>query len=214
MPDKNKMIDTNFSIGHWPFRTLPGEDPAAVTKQLRQSGITQAWTGHLDGLFQRDVAAVNLRLAETCRHVEAGLLIPFGAVNPTLPDWEEDLRRCHETFHMPGIRLHPNYHGYTLDGPRFARLLELSAARGLVVQLVACLDDEPHFLLSPPKTQVDLKPLADKIGAHENLRLVVANGYRSKGDDSFRALAKAKQVHFDFAHANDGKDVLELRDAI
>jgi hypothetical protein len=60
--------------------------------------------------------------AEACQANNAEILLPFGTVNPALPDWEEDLRRCQEKYRMPGIRLYPSYHNYTLQTPEVARL--------------------------------------------------------------------------------------------
>ncbi len=115
------IVDTNVNLSRWPFRRTPCDETSALIERLKRSGITRAWAGSLDGVFHRDIGGVNQRLFAECQEYKS--LIPFGTVNPTLPDWEEDLRRCHEDYAMPGIRLHPNYHGYTLEDPRLTRLL-------------------------------------------------------------------------------------------
>lgn len=199
-PDPSReIIDVHVSLGRWPFRRVSGDEPAELLAQLRRSGVSQAWAGSFEGLMHKDVAAVNARLAEICRQHGAGLLIPFGTVNPLLPDWEDDLRRCHEVHRMPGVRLHPNYHGYTPSDPAFSRLLELAAARGLIVQLVAWMEDERHHYRLMPVPTVDLTPLAGKAQAFPELRIVVTNGFRTAGERFLRDLLPLDNVYFDIA---------------
>lgn len=136
-----RMIDTNVYVGNWPGRQLAPGQTAELVAYLRSRGVVQACVGSFDALLHKDVGAVNARLAGECEKHGRGFLLPFGAVNPVLPDWEEDLRRCHEEFRMAGVRLHPNYQGYGLDHPAFGRLLGMAAERNLVVQIVAWMED-------------------------------------------------------------------------
>ena len=193
------MIDTNITLERWPFRRLSLDEPAKLVAKLKSKGVTQAWAGSFDGLFHRDIATVNQRLADACLQVGDDLLRPFGTINPVLPDWHDDLRRCHEVHKMPGIRLHPNYHGYTLDDSRFAELLSLATERGLIVQLALSMEDErtQHALHRVP--HVDPKPLTALISRLPKLRLVLLNAFRSLPMLQTADVAKAGQVWFDIA---------------
>src|SRR3954471_11866689 len=120
------LIDTNVYLSSWAPRRSPFESPAQLVAKLRQHGVTSAWTGSFEGVLHTDIASVNTRLAEACAREGGGILRAFGTVNPTFPDWEEDVRRCHEVHGMKGLRLFPSYHGYALDDARFGRLIELA----------------------------------------------------------------------------------------
>lgn len=191
-------IDTNVSLFHWPFRRLPLDEPAALLEKMSEHGIAQAWAGSFEGLLHRDLGGVNQRLADACR-ASGGRLVPFGSVNPALPDWEDDLRRCHEVHRMPGIRLHPNYHGYTLADPRFHRLLALAAARSLVVQVAVLLEDTRthHPLMVVP--DLDVAPLPAALAAAPACRVQLLNAGKVLDGALAPRLTTVPNVYFEIA---------------
>jgi predicted TIM-barrel fold metal-dependent hydrolase len=193
------VIDVNVSLSRWPFRRLPHDEPALLVAQLRGRDVTQAWAGTFDGIFHKDLGSANARLAGDCRRYGPGLLVPFGSVNPKLPDWQEELRRCHEEHKMPGIRLHPNYHGYGLDYPALAQLLHLAGTRRLVVQLAVSVEDErtQHPLMRVPP--VDVSALDQVVKSAPGLRLVILNADPSRQLEPYRKASSRGPVFFDCA---------------
>jgi hypothetical protein len=198
-PHRDGLIDTNVTLGRWPFRRLPLDDTSALVTKLRKHGVTQAWAGSFDGLFHKDLAAVNAGLAEACRKHGRGFLVPFGSVNPKLPGWEEDLRRCVKEHRMPGLRLHPNYHGYKLDDPDFARLLSIASERRLILQIAVSMEDERMQSPLARIPHVDAAPLVALLQKYPTVPIVLLNCQRAMSADLLRKLAVAGEVLFEIA---------------
>ncbi|MEX2174887.1 MAG: amidohydrolase family protein [Pirellulaceae bacterium] len=194
-----EIVDTNVYLSRWPTRRVPGDEPPDLVAKLRAGRVSQAWVGSFDALLHKDLAGVNARLAADCARYDAALLVPFGAVNPLAPDWEEDLRRCHEVHKMPGIRLHPNYHGYPLDDPRFARLLENAQQRKLIVQIVLRMEDPrtQHPLLQTP--DVDPAPLVELLPKFPQLHMQLLNSLQAVRPDLLDQLLTAGNISVEIA---------------
>jgi predicted TIM-barrel fold metal-dependent hydrolase len=172
------FVDTLVFLEEFPFRHVTDGNTNELAVRLRRAGVSQAWAGTFDGLLHKDLAGANERLANACRSDGDGLFLPFGAINIALPDWEEDVRRCHEVHGMRGVRLHPSYHGYSLNDPRFVRLLEACSRRRLIVQIVPWIEDERHVYLQLPQSPLDLKLLTRVAPQYPNLPIVVyGNGH-------------------------------------
>jgi hypothetical protein len=194
-----RCIDTNVSIFRWPLRRLPCDETPKLVEKLQSGGVTSAWAGTFDGLLHKDTRSVNARLATECRRNGGGILVPFGSINPMLPDWEEDLRLCAGEHRMPGVRLHPNYHGYKLDDPAFARLMSLAAERRLIVQIAIHMEDErmmhPLLRVEP----VNLAPLADLIPRWKGARMVLLNALNVLDSDQLSRLFLAGEIYVEIA---------------
>ena len=193
------MIDVNVSLSRWPNRRLPLDETSKLAPALKRNGVTQAWAGTFDGLLHNDLAAANTSLADQCRSVDEQLLLPIGAINLSLPAWEDDVRRCHELHGMKGVRLLPGYHDYTLEDARFRQLLSSLADKRMLLQ-IAIRQEDPrtqHRLLMTK--DVDLKPLLPMLSDFSSLPIVLLNAVSSSAVELHGQLTAAGKVYFDIA---------------
>ena len=193
------IIDVNVSLSRWPNRRLPLDETSKLATAFKQNGVSQAWAGTFDGLLHNDLAAANTWLADQCRSVDEQLLLPMGAINLSLPAWEDDVRRCRELHGMKGVRLLPGYHDYTLEDARFRLLLSLLSEEKMLLQ-IAFRQEDPrtqHRLLMTK--DVDLKPLLTLLSDFPNLPIVLLNAVSSSAVELHGQLAAAGKVYFDIA---------------
>ena len=197
--DGPEIIDSNVHLFDWPFRKLKYARTGALVAKLRKHRITEAWAGSFEAVLHKQLDGVNRRLAEECRTRGDGLLLAMGSVNPAWPDWEEDLRRCHETYGMRGVRLYPAYHGYKLDHPEVVRLLDAAARRGLLVQIALRLEDERVHHTALDAGSVDPAPLVDALQKTPQAKVQLINAAGPLLGKSVGPLVTQTQVAFDIA---------------
>jgi predicted TIM-barrel fold metal-dependent hydrolase len=194
-----EIIDTNVHMYRWPFRPLKYDRTEALVGKLRRHRIAQAWAGSFEAVWHKQLDGANRRLADECRGRGDGLLVPIGSVNPAWPDWEEDLRRCHEQYRMPGIRLYPAYHGYRLDHPELLRLLAAAARRGLLVQIAVRMEDERVHHPSVVAPAVDASPLPEVLAKVPEARVQLLSADTVFRSRHVGALIERTRTVFDIA---------------
>jgi len=193
------IIDTNVNLFDWPFRALKYRNTKALVAKLKKHRVIQAWAGSFEALLAKDINGVNERLAVECRRYGRGFLVPFGSVNIAWPDWEEDLRRCHEVHKMPGIRIYPAYQTYDLSHEDFPKLVNLATERGMIVQIAGTLEDTrvQHPIVA--SREISFEPILDVMKNNSKAKLQLLNWNDYVNDELLKKFVLETKVTFDIA---------------
>lgn len=208
--DTPEIVDTNVHLFEWPFRKLKYAKTEALIEKLRKHRIAQAWAGSYEALFHKDIKGVNARLAEECGKNGKGMLIPFGTVNLAWPDWEEDLRRCHEVHKMPGIRIYPIYQTFNLDHPDFARLVSLATERKMLIQVVGDMEDSRHHHPIVEVREMTMAPIVEVVKKTPDARIQLVYWNHRVPRNLLANLVNDTKVRFDTSRVEGAGEVGRL----
>jgi hypothetical protein len=165
------MFDVDCGCGVWPFRPTPPADAASLKAMLRAEGVTRACAYPLEAYLWPDPQEANeLRLPQLA---QSSFFVPSAVLNPTLPAWLKDYRRCREEWGVPMVRLLPNYHLYELTHPGVDALAKQAAADRVVLGVVVRAEDKR---MQNPVAKVPPFPIDDVVAlarGHPDLRMVV-----------------------------------------
>ncbi len=168
------IIDVNCSVGSWPFRDLPVTTAGALSSHAQGERIDSALVSSLDAVFRPDPDFCNLRLAEELDVFDN--LIPVPVINPRIARFGVQIEE-YLALGLPAIKIHPNYHGYSLDYGNVDRLASILAERNIPLMVTIRLEDErfhPPNMGVPPVPMEEIRELAI---AHPSLDLVCLNAY-------------------------------------
>lgn len=194
-----QIIDTNVNLGTWPFRHLKYAEPESLAAKLKKHRVKQAWAGSFDALFHKNIDSVNARLTEDCKKEKNGFFLPFGTVNLAWPDWQEDLRRCHEVYKMKGVRIYPAYQTFDLTDEAFPLLLAETAKRGMILQIVGDMDDARNHHPIIDVRNVNMNPLADLLKNDKAAKVQLLYWNHKVSAKLQESLVKETNVLFDTA---------------
>ncbi len=208
------IIDCNANLGSWPFRRTSYNTPEELIERLGRVEIDRAWVTSLDAVMLKNVHAANAPLAEMVADHER--LMAIGTVNPTWPAWERDIAECAEELGMRGVRVNPNYHGWTLEEPVLGELLAAAADLGVFVEIAVRMTDERHhhpLVMVPP---LPLTGLLDACAEHPDVPIVIANAKNAEGNQIARDAGGElpANLYFEMSHFESVGGVQEMANTL
>jgi len=202
------IIDINASVGHWPFRQLPGNTIEALLKRMNQYGVDISVVANINGIFYKNTQSANeelhASLAESRKN--EGRFIPFAVINPTYPDWQYDLETSHSRLGMRGIRIYPLYHDYEITHPSCIEMVKMARDRKMPVAIpLRMIDLRQRSWLDINKELGfnDISTLAQKVpdAAYMVLDTRIRE-YADKTEDAAVRVLKSADVLFDTTRAS------------
>jgi predicted TIM-barrel fold metal-dependent hydrolase len=174
------IVDANAYIGRWPFAPLGYESAEDVLRLMDRAGIDQAVLTSLNSVFYWDAEIGNREVgAAALAHPDR--FIPSCVININLLGWREHLAECAERYGIRAIKLHPDYHKFSLlpdvvIGDEIEKLMEEARSRSLPVHIQTSLIDlrhHPGYCFVP---EVSIPDVVQALRRYKENRFVIGGG--------------------------------------
>ncbi|WP_406697687.1 amidohydrolase family protein [Singulisphaera sp. Ch08] len=169
------IIDFNAYLGHFAFRRLRHNSATSLLKRMDEKQIDKAVVSSASAITYRNTQAGNEELAaEVESHRDR--LIPFAVINPFYAGWRDDLKACHETMGMKGVRLYPGWHNYRLADQSCHDLIDAATEREMLISIPIRVEDarDRSWLVDVP--DIPLAEVTTLVKAFPKARFVLLNG--------------------------------------
>ena len=182
------IVDLNVLLGRWPFFSHQYETVEGLLELMDRAGIDRAAVTSLNSVFYYDCELGNHEVGRACAQ-HADRLLPFSVLNPNLLGWKAHLHECADAYGIRGIKLHPDYHKFSLLGEGAAQVMEEARRLGLLVYIQTSLLDlrhHPGYCFVP---EVPIGEVAQAVERYSDNTFVVAGAkhFRTRARELFDA---------------------------
>lgn len=137
------IVDINAYLGRWPFMPLKYERAEDILTLMDKCGIDKAVITSLSSVFYYNYEIGNREVGiASKKHPDR--FIPFAVINLNFINWKDHLKECVSKYKVKGIKLHPDYHKYSLLTEEASKLFEEARKLGLPVFIQTSLLDMRH----------------------------------------------------------------------
>lgn len=166
------MFDVNILYGNWPFDYLRKDTPKAYIACLKSLNINGGLIASLESVFQRDLDKCNEIHFQRFRNLDSRF-IPVMTVNPVYRNWREQL----DHYSAKVIKLHPNYHGYELNGAAANPLFEYCDGKNIIPLVAMRMEDERSHVPSCRVPGVPAEAVIEQAKRHPSLKIICLSTY-------------------------------------
>ena len=174
------ILDMNVYLGRWPFGPLGYESADDLLRLMDRAGVERAAISSLNSIFYYDAEIGNREVGAAAK-AHPDRFIPFAVVNPNLLGWRDHLAECVERFGIRGIKLHADYHKFSLVpsdsiGDEMDKLMADARAHRLATFVQTSLFDMRHHPGYCYVPEVPISAVVEALARYKENHFVVGGG--------------------------------------
>lgn len=169
------IVDMNVLLGRWPFAPLKYDNVEGVLTLMDRAGIDKGVVTSLNSVFYYDCEIGNREVGEVCKQYP-DRFVPLAVINPNLLLWRDHLKECIEEYEIKGLKLHPDYHKFSLLEGKAAEVMQEARRLELLVYIQTSLLDmrhHPGYCLVP---EVPISEVAQAVDRYSENTFIVGGG--------------------------------------